>query len=161
MLALHPVLKLVWPYGFIRRYRCRPIWHRRTPFCVAGKIRFATPRIEKQPCQQIFKLCGMLSGEKPRLVRINIQNSQQIIIAIKHRYHQFRLRRRRTGNMPVKLVHIINNLCLAIARRSAAYALVKRDQQTAMPALIRPQLEHPRHRHPVKPNPVKPVDRLI
>ncbi len=63
--------------------------------------------------------------------------------------------------MAGKRLDISDQLHLPGARRRAANPAGKRDHQTAVPALIGPDLQQLRRHHPVKPGPVEPVVGMV
>ena len=60
--------------------------------------------------------------------------------------------------MPIKFFDIVDNLNFLIAGGGSADALGKWNDKTAVPALVRPNLQYIRSDNTVKPNPIKPIN---
>ena len=77
-------------------------------------------------------------------VAVDVEHRDQLARRVEHRHHDLRPRARRAGDVPCEGVDVRDHLGPPLPRRRAADPAVERNDQAAVPALVRPDLQEPR-----------------
>ncbi len=106
-----------------------------------GRCEQRLARVVKDPCQNRRKLAHIGLGKGGFGIAVEVKDPQKRARAVPDRQHQFRPGGRGAGDVIRKGFDIRHQLHFARARSRTANPARERDHQTAVPALIRPDLQ--------------------
>ena len=121
-------------------------------------------QIVKHPAEvgtHLFEEGNVLRRKRSWRIGINVEDRHNGALAVLDGHHDFAVGARTASDVFGPCMDVGDILRFSGAGRSAADALLKRDGEATVPALIRPDLEHTGLRCPVEARPVKMIEPVV